>query len=204
MRVHRHAHTTEVDGVGVGVEGSGPPKRVLVIDNDPGIRRLVQRILEGQGYAVTACSDGAQAIALLKETPYRCVLLDVRMNGLQGTELLPIIKRNFPTLPVIIISAYCERQDASYYGSLGASDFLAKPFHDESLVEAVQRAVGATETIPLTLTSLSLAEARDQVYRTLLVTALRKTNWNQVKAAQLLGVSRYSLMRWLRKLQIQY
>lgn len=60
----------------------------------------------------------------------------------------------------------------------------------------------ATEAIPITLTNVSLAQARDRVYRKLIVTALRRANWNQTKAAELLGISRYSLIRWLRKLQI--
>ena len=177
---------------------------ILVIDDDPNICQLVQRILAEYGYAVTACPDSARAITLLKETSYSCVLLDIRMKGLEGTDLLPIIKRNFSTTPVIVVSAYCDRQDISYYSSLGACDFLAKPFNDEQLLETVNRAVGVTESIPIVLSSLSFTEARDQVYRKLIITALRRTNWNQSKAAQLLGISRYSLIRWLRRLGIQY
>ncbi len=143
-------------------------------------------------------------MGLLKKGPYACVLLDLRMSGLQGTELLPIIKHNFPTLPVIVVSAYSNRSDASYYNSLGAFDFLTKPVSRDLLVDTINRAVGAVEEIPLVLTSLSLTEVRDQVYCKLIVTALRKTNWNQVKAAQLLGVSRHFLIRWMHRLEITY
>ncbi len=193
-----------------GREGNGRQRgmartaSVLVVDNDPRICKLAQRILTERGYAVAACAESGRAMNLLKETPYDCVLLDIRMEGLEGTELLPIIKRNFPTLPVIVISGYCEHEDATYYNSLGAFDVLTKPFTDERLVEAVNRAVGLGETIPLVLTSLSLAEARDQAYRKVIVTALRRTNWKQVGAARLLGISRYSLIRWLHRLQIRY
>ena len=180
------------------------PVRVLVVDDDPSMCRLTELSLTEGGYRVSVCSDSTRAMDLLKEAPYGCVLLDIRMKGLEGTELLPIIKHGFPTLPVILVSAYCDRSDASYYSSLGAFDIVTKPFNNGLLLDVVNRAVGAAETIPLVLTSLSMAEARNQVSRKLIVTALRRTNWNQIKAAKLLGVSRYSLIRWLRKLQITY
>ena len=179
-------------------------KRVFVIDDDPKMCHVLESLLTDRGYGVTVCTDSNDAIRLLKEAEYHCVLLDIRMKGLEGTELLPIIKRNFPDVPVIIVSAYCDRSDSGYYTSLGAFDLVTKPFNNDLLGDIVKRAVGETETIPLLLTSFSLLEARNQVYRKLIVTALRKTNWNQVKAAELLGVSRYCLMRWLRKLQITY
>ncbi len=180
------------------------PVRVLVVDDDLEICKNMEELLVEKGYLVTLCPDPTRAIDLLKKTPQDCVLLDIRMKGMDGTELLPIIKRHFPSLPVIIVSAYCEGLDAKYYLSLGACELIAKPFNNETLIDAINRAIGATETIPLILTSFSLDEARDQVYRKLIVTALRRAKWNQTKAAALLGVSRYSLIRWLHKLKITY
>ena len=74
---------------------------------------------------------------------------------------------------------------------------------DVSIFQDGEAASLKNRNVPF-FTSLSLAEAKDQVYRKLIITALRKANWNQIKAAQLLGVSRYCLIRWLRKLQISY
>jgi transcriptional regulator with GAF, ATPase, and Fis domain len=68
----------------------------------------------------------------------------------------------------------------------------------------VGRALDRQERIPMTLTTLSLREGRDQLYRKLILAALQRTDWNQVKAAELLGVSRYCLIRWLKKLGISY
>ena len=180
------------------------PRRVLVIDDDPEACRMTELTLTQGGYQATVCSDSAQALEVLKNGPYACVLLDIRMKGLEGTELLPIIKKNFPELPVILVSGYVNPKDASYYSSLGAFELVAKPFTNEALLEVVGRAVGTQETIPLVLTSLTLADARDQVFRKLIVAALRRSDWNQIKAAKLLGISRYSLIRWLRKLNIRY
>lgn len=175
-----------------------------MIDDDPSMCRLTELALTRAGYQVCVCSDSTQAMDLSKDGPYGCVLLDIRMKGLEGTELLPIIKRNFPTLPVVIVSAFADKTNAAYYTSLGAFDVMTKPFTDEMLLDVVSRAIGEQATIPFILTSLSINEARDQVYRKLIVAALTRSNWNQIKAAKLLGISRYSLIRWLRKLKITY
>jgi len=180
------------------------PVRVLVVDDDLNMCRLTEMALTRSGYKVTICTDSTKAMDLLKDGPYGCVLLDIRMKGLEGTELLPLIKHHFPQLPVILVSAYCDRSNAGYYASLGAFDIVTKPYTDDLLLDVVSRAVGGKETIPVTLTSLSLNEARDQVFRKLIIAALQRSNWNQVKAAKLLGISRYSLRRWLQRFQITY
>ena len=180
------------------------PTRILLVDDDPDFSQLTEMELTKRGYPLSVCSDSTRALDVLRETPYDCVLLDLRMAGLEGTELLPIIKHNFQTLPVIIISAYCGSLDVSHYISLGAFQVVTKAFTSEQLIEVINRAVGKTVAIQFLITSLSLTQARDQFYRKLLVTALQKANWNQLKAAELLGVSRNSMRRWLHKYKIKY
>jgi len=180
------------------------PVRVLVVDDDINMCQLTEAALLRSGYEAAVCTDSAKVMDLLKDGPYGCVLLDIRMKGLEGTELLPIIKRSFPALPVILVSAYCDRSNASYYTSLGAFEVVTKPYPDDLLLDIISRAVGGRDTIPLVLASLSLDEAREQVFRKLIVMALQRSHWNQVKAAQLLGISRYSLRRWLSKLEIKF
>lgn len=180
------------------------PVRILVVDDDINMCQLTEAALQRNGYEATVCTDSAKVMDLLKDGLYGCVLLDIRMKGLEGTELLPIIKRSFPALPVILVSAYCDRSNASYYTALGAFEIVTKPYPDDLLLDVISRAVGGKDMIPLMLTNLSLDEAREQVFRKLIVMALQRSHWNQVKAAQLLGISRYSLRRWLRRLQITY
>jgi DNA-binding NtrC family response regulator len=178
---------------------------ILVVDDDPGMGLLATRVLGPHGYRVNPCTNSFKALSMLREDRYGCVLLDLHMPGLQGSHLLPIIKHNFADLPVVIISGHYAPTDAGYYCSLGADELLAKPFDPDLLVRVVKRVTGVTDAIPpLVLTSLSLAEARDQAYRTVILAALRQSGWNQVKASELLGISRYSLIRWLRKLNISY
>jgi DNA-binding NtrC family response regulator len=181
------------------------PIRILVITQDPSSHQLINRVLTERGFQVEGCSDATGAMGVLKQAPYRCVLLEIPSESSEGTELVPILKHNFPQVPIVLLSAFPSGPlDASYLNSLGAFEVVKKPFDNALLVDIVNRAVGLAETIPLVLTSLSLAQARDQAYRRLIVTALRRSNWNQSKAATLLGVSRYSLIRWLHKLNIVY
>lgn len=178
--------------------------KVLVIDDERETLESCCEILKQRGYDAAACHDSTQVIHLLKAGHFDAVMLDIRMPGLEGSDLLPLIKKIRPELPVVIASAYCDEANRNHYRSLGAFDALAKPFSREALLDVVARAVNQQEEIPLVLTKLSLLEARDLVYRKLILYALRKTDWNQVRAAELLGVSRYCLMRWIRKLGISY
>ncbi len=182
--------------------GTAAPGRVLVIDDDPKILAVSRELLTQHGYDVTACADSAQALALVKASAYDVVLTDIRMPGLEGTDLLPMLKRLRPSLPVILVSAYCEPEHIGYYQSLGACDMIAKPFSHERLLNAVARVVGQHETIPLTLTNLRMRDARDHLYRKLILIALQKTGWNQTKASELLGLSRYGLIRWMKRLGV--
>jgi len=178
--------------------------KVLVIDDDEKLLKITAELLERNGHVVTTCSDSTQAVPLLKAGTYEAVLLDIRMPGFEGTDLLPLIKKIQPDIPVILVSAYCDKANQGYYNSLGAFDIIGKPFSHELLIDTLGRALDQQEHIPLVLTRLSLREGRDVLYRKLILTALRKTDWNQVKAAELLGVSRYCLIRWLKKLGISY
>ncbi len=179
-------------------------RRLIVIDDDEKILKIYDELFTPRGFAVTRCPDSTRVVAQLKAETYDAALLDIRMPGLEGTDLLPLIKKVRPDLPVILVSAYCDDANAGYYHSLGAFGIIGKPFSHEVLVDTINRAMEQEERIPLVLTDLSLRGARDQVYRKLILAALRKTNWNQVKAAEALGISRYCLIRWLKKLGISY
>ena len=176
----------------------------MVIDDDEKLLKITEELLMRHGYRMTTCADSTQVVSLLKSRAFEVVLLDIRMPGFEGTDLLPLIKKIQPELPVILVSAYCDKSNQGYYNSLGAFDIISKPFSHELLRDTVARALDQQEHIPFVLTRLSLRDGRDLLYRKLILAALRKTDWNQVKAAELLGVSRYCLIRWLKKLGISY
>ena len=186
------------------MSGVRSKRRVLVIDDDKKVLRVCEELLTRRDYAVTTCRDSTQAIPLVKRQAFDIVLLDIRMPGFEGTDLLPLLKKIHPDLPVILVSAYCDKAELSRYHALGAFDAISKPFSHELLLETIARALTRQEQIPLVLTGLSLREGKEQLYRKLIVTALHQANWNQVKAAKLLGISRYGLIRWLKQLEISY
>ncbi|MBI2870877.1 MAG: response regulator [Candidatus Omnitrophica bacterium] len=179
-------------------------KPVLIVDDDEGVADTVRQVLEHAGYASDHCQESPKAVSFLERKSYGCVLLDIRMPKMEGTEVIQLIKKKYPDLPVIIVSAFADGPDSTYYSSLGAFDVVAKPFSNEVLVRAVNRAAGDSDVTRLTLTGLNLDEARDQIYRKLIVKALNHCSWNQQKAAEVLGISRYALNRWLRKLEIKF
>ncbi len=183
---------------------AAPARRVLVIDDDPKILRICERLFSHHAFVVTTVRDSTQVVSLLRAQPFDVTLLDVKMPGLEGTDLLPLLKKIKPDMPVILVTAYSDEASVAYYHSLGAFAVVGKPFNHEVLQDTVDRALDTQERIPITLTTFSLREGRDQLYRKLILGALRKTQWNQVKAAELLGVSRYCLIRWIKKLGISY
>lgn len=180
----------------------GASNRVLVVDDDKRLLDIYQQLLTQHQLAPTICSDSSKVLAVLKAGTFDLVLLDIRMPGIEGTDLLPLIKKVRPLLPVILVSAYCDPNNAHYYQALGAYAAIEKPFSNETLIDTIRRAINQEERIPVILTTLSLRDSRDTIYRKLILTALRKTNWNQLKAAELLGVSRFCLIRWIKKLGI--
>lgn len=185
---------------GNGHAGGGAAPRVLLVDDDVEALTVCESSLAARGFAVTACADSAQVVALVQTRPFDVAVLDLRMPTLEGTDLLPLIKKDRPDLPVIIASAYCDETSGRYCRQLGAREIITKPFSQDALVAAIHRALCDEEAIPLVLTSLSLAEAQDQVARRLILAALRKAGWNQSRAAVFLGVSRYALLRWIKRL----
>ncbi len=176
--------------------------RLLIIDDDQAILDVYEGLLSRHGYTVATCRDSTNVVGLLKSGTYDVILLDIRMPGIEGTDLLPLIKKIQPSVPVILVSAYCDESERDYYTSLGAVAAISKPFSHETLLDAISRVLNHEEGIPVVLRSLSLREGRDVVYRKLILSALRKTNWNQVHAAELLGVSRHCLIRWMKRLDL--
>src|SRR5687768_11476737 len=105
-----------------------PPIRVLVVDDDEEMRSLLRRSLEFDGHQVTERDRGTQVLKALHEEAFDLVILDNRMPGLNGLDLLPALRREFPHVPVLLVTAFGGRQVASSALRLGATSYLEKPF----------------------------------------------------------------------------
>jgi DNA-binding NtrC family response regulator len=119
------------------LEGPARPIRVLVVDDDAEMRALLRRTLEFDGHHVTELDRGSHVVETLRGTPFDLVILDKEMPGLTGMDLLPILRREFPNVPVVLVTAFGGRQVATSAVRLGAARYLEKPFRLGQLRDAV-------------------------------------------------------------------
>jgi DNA-binding NtrC family response regulator len=116
---------------------------VLVVDDEPNIRRTLDMVLEGAGYRVLGASTAEQALVTLTnpETPVDLVILDVKLPGMSGLEALGQVREEYPNLPVIVISGHATVDDAVTAIRLGATDFFEKPLNRERVLVSVQNCI---------------------------------------------------------------
>ena len=117
--------------------------RILLVDDEPSLRRVITRSLLRAGFDVTEASDGLVALELARARQVDAVISDVRMPGMNGLELLDRLRRELPSLPVVLVSASTELEGRRHALALGAFDFLRKPLELRKLHEAALRAVAA-------------------------------------------------------------
>jgi DNA-binding response OmpR family regulator len=123
---------------------------VLVVDDEPVVRRLAYRILNGAGYRVLEASDGAEALDVIRASPSSIdlVIVDAIMPNVDGAALSTEIFSAWPTQRVLLMSAHGEE----VFGRLGlrrmSAPFLAKPFTEEELLGKVERALGEPLLVP--------------------------------------------------------
>ena len=94
-------------------------------------------MLESDGYDVTEQSRATHVLETLRRAPFNLVILDKEMPGLTGLDLLPVLRREFPRLPVVFVTAFGGRQVASSALRLGATSYLEKPFRLAQLRDAI-------------------------------------------------------------------
>ncbi len=115
--------------------------RVLIVDDEKNIRRTLRMVLSGKDYAVSDCGSAEEAVRLLREEPADVVLLDIKLPGMDGIELLSRIRKDWPMTEVIMISGHGTIQDAVGATRLGAYDFLEKPLDADRVDLAVANCI---------------------------------------------------------------
>ncbi len=120
-----------------------PAPRVLVVDDDPGVRYTLREILSSEGLEVDEAPDGAAAMARLAAAPAALVLTDLRMPGTDGMALLRHVVARHPGTRVVLITAHGSERQAVEAVKAGAYDYFKKPFETEELLAVVRRAVEA-------------------------------------------------------------
>jgi PAS domain S-box-containing protein len=114
--------------------------KIVLIDDEEGIRKVTSITLEDRGYTVLTAADGEAGVRLCQETLPQIVLTDIRMPKMDGLEVLANLKKNLPEIEVIVITAFGDVETAVKALRLDASDFITKPLNDDALHTALDRA----------------------------------------------------------------
>jgi len=116
-------------------------KDVLIIDDEEAIRHALVDLLERNGISAESAGDRPTALQALSSGEFEVVLLDLRLPGVEGLDLLKTIRRDYPQLPVILITAYATVETAVDAMKQGASDFITKPIDQAQLLRALEPAL---------------------------------------------------------------
>jgi len=113
------------------------PARILIVDDEEYVRKLLQRILEETGYSVVAAANGREALDKMSQTNVSLVLLDIMMPDLDGFQTLKLIRQQYE-VPVIMLTAKREVTTLCDTLALGADDYVVKPFNTRELLARIQ------------------------------------------------------------------
>lgn len=126
---------------------------ILVVDDKPNVRTLLQEFFTEQGYRVVTADDGQQALYVTRYEKPDLVLLDIMMPGMDGFTFLPAFRRE-SNAPVILLTAKLEEQDKIIGLELGADDYVTKPFGMRELLARVRAQLRRAGQEPVTSTLL--------------------------------------------------
>ncbi|TNF50379.1 MAG: sigma-54-dependent Fis family transcriptional regulator [Deltaproteobacteria bacterium] len=115
-------------------------ERILIVDDEDGMRRLLSRVLTREGYETSTVGSGAEALRLVASERFDLVVTDIKMPEMDGLQLLAELKEYEPSLPIIVITAYGTIENAVQALRSGAYDYIAKPFENDEIKLTVAKA----------------------------------------------------------------
>jgi two-component system KDP operon response regulator KdpE len=147
------------------------PIRVLVVDDEPAIRRALRPPLTELGFEMTEASRGEMALDLMRTEPFDAVLLDVNMPGIGGIETLRRMRAMAPRLPILMLTVRNREEEKVNALEMGADDYVTKPFGVRELVARIRATVRrvqaptTSEDAPIEIGEIRLMPARRSVTR---------------------------------------
>jgi len=115
--------------------------RCLVVDDEPRLRRVLVRLLEGEGFTCAEAGSGVEALEMMQQDPVPLVISDLRMPQMDGVTLLRELLAKWPDTAVLVVTAVAEVESAVACLQLGALDYVAKPFHLDEVRARVMQAL---------------------------------------------------------------
>ncbi len=134
-----------------------PSRRILLVDDEPDILDVCQRILKTDDYQVETAPSGDAALAQMKQRPFDVLVTDIKMPGLDGLELVQAVKEIAPYIPCVIMTGFSTMDTTLKALKLGVDEYVIKPFAPEELMIAVAKALEKTNL------HQQVKELRDQI-----------------------------------------
>ncbi len=113
---------------------------ILIVDDDNLVRSVLEQLLQRKGYIIKGVSGGMEALEYLKKNPVDLIVSDIRMPEMDGFELLQVVKKTFPTVGVIMMTGYGDAGSVREALSLGADEYITKPFKGQEVSLIIERA----------------------------------------------------------------
>ncbi|MBN1493626.1 MAG: response regulator [Candidatus Omnitrophica bacterium] len=170
---------------------------ILYIDDNKESLEFVQELLEAEGFNVIPCQESHTSLKILDSTKIHCIVTDLRMPVLDGKDLVQIFAGKYPAIPVVVLTGHVEAKE----GLDGPNVFavLAKPIQADALINAIYDGIACiSNKLFFIFKNTDLATLKRTVYMRTISSVLHKTKGNQVKASELLGISRQSLLRYIK------
>lgn len=114
-------------------------KKILIIDDEAGIRQVLKIHLRGAGYEVETAGTAAEGLALITEE-YDLIICDLKLPDMDGLDVIRMIRERFAALPVIVVSGFIDPDVVDNAVSEGVFEYLMKPFMKDDLLEVINRA----------------------------------------------------------------
>ncbi len=122
-------------------------QRILVVDDEEGLRDGLMKLLQDEGYGVVCAEDGEHALNVLRETRVDLILTDMRMPGMSGIDLLKKVRERHGNIHVIILTGYGEIESYIEAMNFGAMEYVSKPFKVNELRFIVNRILNQTALV---------------------------------------------------------
>jgi DNA-binding NtrC family response regulator len=119
--------------------------KILVVDDEDIVLESCQAVLEAEGFEVCLVPSADKALGAMKKNVFSLLLIDVKMPGHDGMYLMEAIKKEWPNIPILVMSGYYTTNTIKEAMDRGAATFVAKPFEPDELVETIRKVITKEE-----------------------------------------------------------
>ena len=125
----------------------GEPHRILLVDDEPSIIKMVGKRLEVEGFVVTVAADGQEGLAKAQADQPTLIILDLMLPKMNGYEVCTMLKQDirYQKIPIILFTAKTQEKDEKLGMECGANAFIRKPFRSQELLDTIRKLIAASE-----------------------------------------------------------